>query len=75
LRLQLPSDTEGVAVDKVYPNSPAAKIGLAPGDIIRGVNGAEIDTIANLGKAMSSNPPLWRFEFERGGAIIRQIIR
>lgn len=74
-RLQLPSDTEGVAVDKVTRNSPAARIGLRPGDIIRGVNGTEIDTIADLSKAMSSNPALWRFDFERGGAIIRQIIR
>ena len=74
-RLQLPSDTEGVAVDKVTRNSPAARIGLRPGDIIRGVNGAEIQTIAELSKAMSSDPALWRFEFERGGAIIRQIIR
>ncbi|MEP7455265.1 DegQ family serine endoprotease [Phyllobacterium sp. SB3] len=74
-RLKLPEDTDGVAVDKVYPNSPAARIGLQPGDIIRGINGAEIDSIADLSKAMSANPVLWRFEFERGGAIVRQIIR
>jgi Do/DeqQ family serine protease len=74
-RLQLPQETEGVAVDKVTRNSPAARIGLRPGDIIRGVNGAEIASIADLSKAMSSDPALWRFDFERGGAIIRQIIR
>lgn len=74
-RLHLPSDTVGVAVDKVFPNTPAARIGLQPGDIVRGVNGAEIESVADLSKAMSSNPTLWRFEFERGGAIIRQIIR
>lgn len=74
-RLRLPADTEGVAVDKVYPNSPAARIGLKPGDIVRGVNGAEIDNITELAKAMSASPVLWRFEFERDGAIVRQIIR
>jgi len=74
-RLSLPSDTEGVAVDKVFPNTPAARIGLQPGDIVRGVNGAEIETVADLSKAMSSKPNLWRFDFERGGAIIRQVIR
>ncbi|MGH7004882.1 MAG: DegQ family serine endoprotease, partial [Alphaproteobacteria bacterium] len=74
-RLRLPAETEGIAVDKVYPNSPAARIGLQPGDIVRSVNGAQIASIADLTKAMSSNPVLWRFEFERGGAIVRQIIR
>ncbi|TDQ34327.1 DegQ family serine endoprotease [Phyllobacterium brassicacearum] len=74
-RLNLPSDTEGVAVDKVFPNTPAARIGLQPGDIVRGINGAEIETMADLTKAMSSKPVLWRFDFERGGDIIRQIIR
>jgi Do/DeqQ family serine protease len=74
-RLRLPSDTEGVAVDKVFPNTPAARIGLQPGDIVRGVNGTDIQSVADLSKVMSSNPTLWRFEFERGGAIIRQIIR
>ncbi|WP_100001175.1 DegQ family serine endoprotease [Phyllobacterium zundukense] len=74
-RLRLPSETEGVAVDKVFPNTPAARIGLQPGDIVRGVNGAEIETMADLTKAMSAKPVLWRFDFERGGAIIRQVIR
>ncbi|PSH66517.1 DegQ family serine endoprotease [Phyllobacterium sophorae] len=74
-RLRLPSDTEGVAVDKIFPNTPAARIGLQPGDIVRGINGAEIATMADLTKAMSSKPVLWRFEFERGGDIIRQVIR
>ncbi|MEK1890153.1 MAG: DegQ family serine endoprotease [Phyllobacterium sp.] len=74
-RLDLPSDTEGVAIDKVFPNTPAARIGLQAGDIVRGVNGADIATVADLSKAMSTQPTLWRFEFERGGAIIRQVIR
>ncbi len=74
-RLSLPSDTNGVAVDKVFPNTPAARIGLQPGDIIRGVNGTEVKTVADLSKAMSSKPVLWRFDFERGGDIIRQVIR
>ncbi len=74
-RLNLPSDTEGVAVDKVFPNTPAARIGLQPGDIVRGINGNEIETMADLTKAMSSKPVLWRFDFERGGDIIRQVIR
>ncbi|SDP11547.1 Do/DeqQ family serine protease [Phyllobacterium sp. YR620] len=74
-RLDLPSDTEGVAIDKVFPNTPAARIGLQPGDIVRGVNGAEIASVSDLSKAMSAKPTLWRFDFERGGAIIRQVIR
>ncbi|MCO4316769.1 DegQ family serine endoprotease [Phyllobacterium sp. 21LDTY02-6] len=74
-RLGLPDDTEGVAVEKIYPESPAARIGLRPGDIVRGVNGAKIASISDLSTAMSDSPILWRFEFERGGTVIRQIIR
>ncbi|WP_370631875.1 DegQ family serine endoprotease [Phyllobacterium lublinensis] len=74
-RLRLPPETEGVAVDKVFPNTPAARIGLQPGDIVRGINGLEIETMTDLTKAMSSKPVLWRFDFERGGDIIRQVIR
>ncbi|SDN77263.1 DegQ family serine endoprotease [Phyllobacterium sp. TAF24] len=74
-RLRLSGDTTGVAVEKIFPDTPAARIGLQPGDIVRKVNGRDITTVADLTAVMSSSPVLWRFEFERGGAVIRQIIR
>ena len=74
-RLHLPSDTEGVAVDKVFREFARCAYRPAARRHYSRVNGAEIETIADLSKAMSSNPVLWRFDFERGGDIIRQIIR
>ncbi|QND52990.1 DegQ family serine endoprotease [Phyllobacterium sp. 628] len=74
-RLRLPAETVGVAIEKVFQNTPAARIGLQPGDIVRKVNGRDITNVADLTEVMSGKPVLWRFEFERGGDIIRQIIR
>lgn len=39
---------QGVYITEVYPNSSAAEAGLAPGDIILGVNHQEISSISQL---------------------------
>ncbi len=43
---------QGVVITKVRPNSPAAKVGLEPGDIIRQVEGAQIETLNDFQDAM-----------------------
>ncbi|RCS24518.1 DegQ family serine endoprotease [Phyllobacterium salinisoli] len=66
----------GVVVAGVYRNSPAARLNLRQGDIIRRVNGVEITAASDLTDVLSAGTNLlWRFEFERNGAIIRQYIR
>ena len=40
-----------VVVRKVAPRSPAARIGLQPGDLVREVNSTEVQTLADLRKA------------------------
>ena len=42
-RLGLGSETKGVAMVDIAPNSPAAGFGFQPRDIVREVNGEEID--------------------------------
>ena len=42
-RLGLRSETKGVAMVDIAPNSPAAGFGFQPRDIVREVNGEEID--------------------------------
>ena len=42
-RMRLPADTTGVAIAAIARNSPAAELGLRPRDIVREVNGVEID--------------------------------
>ncbi|OHD68637.1 MAG: hypothetical protein A2177_15235 [Spirochaetes bacterium RBG_13_68_11] len=47
----------GVLVVKVEPQSPAARAGIARGDIILAVDGAEVATIADLQKAVTAKKP------------------
>ncbi|MGB3900793.1 MAG: DegQ family serine endoprotease [Mesorhizobium sp.] len=74
-RLGMPTDLKGVAVVDVAGNSPAASFGFQPGDIVREVNGVTIDTTKVLAAAAAQNTRWWRFTVERGGQILRQVLR
>ncbi|GGA80892.1 serine endoprotease DegQ [Brucella endophytica] len=75
-KFRLGNSTSGVVVTGVYRGSPAAQLNLRPGDIIRRVNGVDIASTSDLAQVLSAGTSLlWRFEFERNGAIIRQYIR
>jgi Do/DeqQ family serine protease len=74
-RLNLPMDSKGVAVVDVDRDSPAADFGFQPGDIIREVNGLTIDDTQKLAQAAAQNTRWWRFTVERGGQILRQVLR
>ena len=56
-------------------NNPAADFGFQPGDIVREVNGTTIDTAAALELAAQTDTRWWRFTVERGGQILRQVLR
>ncbi|WP_181705243.1 DegQ family serine endoprotease [Chthonobacter rhizosphaerae] len=65
----------GVVITKVARRSPAARVGLAPGDVIVVVNGTEITSTEDLAAITSDNPLLWRLTLDRGGRIIRLAFR
>ncbi len=46
-----------------------------PGDIVREVNGTTIDTAATLAQVAQQDTRWWRFTVERGGQILRQVVR
>ncbi|WP_367714685.1 DegQ family serine endoprotease [Nitratireductor sp. GISD-1A_MAKvit] len=74
-RLKLPLNRKGVIVLEVEPRSPAASIGLRPGDIIREVNGIEIDAVETMQVVARDTSRRWAFAVERDGRILRQRLR
>ncbi|MBZ9776635.1 DegQ family serine endoprotease [Mesorhizobium sp. CO1-1-8] len=74
-RLGLRTDIKGVTVVDINRDSPAADFGFQPGDIVREVNGTTIDTAATLELAAKTDTRWWRFTVERGGQILRQVLR
>jgi Do/DeqQ family serine protease len=74
-KLRLRDDARGVVMVEVPRNSPAAGYGFRPGDIVREVNGTEIDKPETLQKAASERTRWWRFTVDRNGNIMRQMLR
>lgn len=73
---RLPQTARGVVIIGLYQGSPATRLNLRQGDMIRRVNGVEIGSLQELTTVLAAGANLlWRFEFERNGAIIRQYIR
>ncbi|UUX48683.1 Do family serine endopeptidase [Nisaea acidiphila] len=65
----------GVVVLKVARQSPAARIGLRPGDIVLEVNGEKIDLVATLERAMLSSQNAWRISIRREGQVLTTEIK
>jgi serine protease Do len=52
----LPAGTTGLVVSSVESNSPAAKAGLQPGDVIQKINGEAVVRPADLQRIVSNSP-------------------
>jgi Do/DeqQ family serine protease len=74
-RLGLRADTKGVTVLDIDRDSPAAGFGLQPKDIVREVNGEEIDTADKLRQVAEQQTRWWKFTVERDGQLLRQVLR
>jgi len=73
--LHMSTDSTGVVVEKLAPDSPAEHLGFALKDIIVSVNGVEITSTATLQSVLKDTPGFWRVEIERDGQRIRQFFR
>ncbi|KXG86112.1 DegQ family serine endoprotease [Agrobacterium bohemicum] len=73
--LRMPTSTTGVVIMDVKRNSPAARVGFQPKDIIVSLNGTDMASTANVEKALEDNPGFWRLEIIRDGQRIRQFLR
>ena len=59
-------DVHGVVVQRLQPRSPAARIGLRPGDIIMGVNRQRIETMADFEKLAGASSRQLLLHVRRG---------
>jgi S1-C subfamily serine protease len=69
--LGLPTNASGVAITDV--RGIAARLGLRPGDILLEINGAPIQTTADLRRAARDRDRNWQIAFSRNGE--RSVIR
>ena len=74
--IDLPDDSEGVAVIDVAAGTPAARLGMRTGDIIQMLNGADIRAMAELKAALgaSKNIRRWQVQLRRGAQVMNLMI-
>jgi len=68
-------ETSGVVVRETQSYSPARRVGLRPGDIIREINGRRIARVSDLQRAVRDRSRVWRLSVQRGGETLRTAIR
>lgn len=72
--LGLPFEARGVVVRAVDPRSPAARLGLRPGDIVLSLNEVETTDAEAFVRLASQRPEAWRIVLQRGGRVLRSIV-
>jgi Do/DeqQ family serine protease len=74
-RMGLGADMKGVAIVDIDGDSPAARFGLLPSDIVREINGDVINSVETLKQVTEQDARSWRFTIEREGRLLRQMLR
>ena len=65
-----PTTARGVIVLAVAPRSPAARLGLAEGDILAMVNGQPVDGVVRLRGLLAAPAPRWQIVVRRAGKLL-----
>lgn len=68
LDLNMDEGATGVVIVAVAPGTPAAGYGFRPGDIVRGLNGKEIHSVAELTAVLAASQGHWQLVVDRGGS-------
>jgi serine protease Do len=67
LDLNMDASATGVVIVSVAPGTPAAGYGFRPGDIVRGLNGSEINSVSDLTRGLAASQGHWTLVVDRGG--------
>ncbi len=73
--LALEPTQRGVVVSAVVGASPAARIGLQPGDILANLNHRPIDTVEQLEAMLTDATPPWSVAIKRDGKLLTVTVR
>ncbi|HZT51343.1 MAG TPA: Do family serine endopeptidase [Stellaceae bacterium] len=65
----------GVVVDSVAPGTPAARLGLANGDILASLNHRRIDSVAHLESLLDEVGSPWTLAVRRKGRLLTVMVR
>jgi len=66
---------QGVIVLEPGQGTPAARLGLRPGDIVAGVNGTRIDKVATLLAVLKPGAPQWQITIRRKDQTLNVVVR
>lgn len=72
--LDLPANLEGVLVLQVQRGSPAQRIGLRPGDVIRSLNGEQNLSLDRFQELVGEGARGWRLTIQRGNRVINSFV-
>lgn len=66
---------EAVMIAAIERGSPAAQVGMRPGDFVVEVNGEVITEVDQLNAIAISDTRWWRFTLNRNGRLLKQVLR
>ena len=72
--MRLSGPGKGVIVTAVAAGSPAARLGLQPGDLLLRLNGEAVESTAALEASLRQSRGPWRIAIQRGGEVLETVV-
>ncbi|OWJ65274.1 Do family serine endopeptidase [Inquilinus limosus] len=72
--MRLNGPGKGVVVTAVAARSPAARLGLQPGDVLLRLNDEAVESTAALDDALRGARGPWRIAIQRGGQVLETVV-
>ncbi len=75
LEIGLDAFARGVMIVDLKRGSPASRLGLQIGDLVRGVNGEKVANVTQLRSLLSRRFERWQITLERNGKVLNWVIK